>query len=132
MGTALFDHPVSYFQFSWRRSHTDSSTMKLCLLILSTLCVMCLAPNLHDLIRHEVHFLLQADHGLTEDARTTKCDALFDLVAHGDEAVTDKMCQTECQCQINHNCQNTHHPTRTTAAGNHHPTRPHFTRAPAN
>merc|ERR1711879_1035797 len=51
-------------------------------------------------IQHEVKTLLMADHALTIDHCTTKCDALFDLVSRQDEHATDKMCKHYCTCGI--------------------------------
>ncbi|GFO26629.1 hypothetical protein PoB_005313400 [Plakobranchus ocellatus] len=79
---------------------TASFRMK-CVLVLAALVAVSFAQHGHhdqlaQLINHEVHALVMADSGLTVDACTTKCDALFDLIASGDEATTDKMCAHAC------------------------------------
>ncbi|GFS00272.1 hypothetical protein ElyMa_001067800 [Elysia marginata] len=73
-------------------------------------------PLSEDLIHHEVLYLYSNDHDMTVDHCTTKCDALFDLIAGHDEAWTDKMCHYECSCQKNNNCH------RVTAPHNHRTT----------
>ncbi|GFN76427.1 hypothetical protein k02a2.6-like [Plakobranchus ocellatus] len=71
--------------------------MKLCLAVLAAL-VVAMSATVHDLIRHEVQFLYNSDSDMSIDHCTTKCDALFDLIAGHDEDRTDKMCHYECAC----------------------------------
>ncbi|GFN97484.1 hypothetical protein PoB_002399000 [Plakobranchus ocellatus] len=56
------------------------------------------------MIRQEVHYLYRVDSDMSVDHCTTKCDALFDLVAANDEHMTDRWCHYECACQKNHTC----------------------------
>jgi len=55
---------------------------------------------IHDLIKHEVHSLVHADHDLDVAGCTVKCDAMFDLMAADDENVTDMYCAQECMKSI--------------------------------
>ncbi|GFN97486.1 hypothetical protein PoB_002399200 [Plakobranchus ocellatus] len=56
---------------------------------------------------------------MSVDQCTTKCDALFDLMAGNDEQKADKWCHFECACQKNNTCTfdmktSTAAPSRTT------------------
>merc|ERR1711941_26928 len=110
-----------------RDKTSDTSTMKVFVVILSSLIAICLGASLQSLIQHEVKTLLMADHALTIDHCTTKCDALFDLVSRQDEHATDKMCKHYCTCGIQKNCTSHNHGHKTTAA----PVAPIVTAAPA-
>ena len=54
------------------------------------------------MVNNEVSALVAADSGLTLDACTTKCDALFDFIDATDEATTDKMCASACDWYVHH------------------------------
>merc|ERR1712154_40927 len=96
----------------------NSVIMKLCLVLLSVLCMGCMSANLLQLIQKEVHALLMADSTLDVDGCTQKCDDMFDLIAGTDESDSDRACHYACAHAINGNQH-----TRPT-----HHTRPHHTR----
>merc|ERR1711874_203389 len=99
---------------SRRRPHPNTAIMKV-VLILAALIALGTAATIHNLVHKEVNAILAADNALTIAHCTTKCDALFDLVAHGDETATDRLCRFECSCQINKTPCNLHgHATKMT------------------
>merc|ERR1739842_87804 len=84
------------------------SIMKLCVVLLASLCVGCFAVDIGMLITNEVREIVHANPGMTLVDCATKCDAEFDLIAGKDEAVVDNYCHAICDCVINHHCPNSH------------------------
>ncbi|RUS85353.1 hypothetical protein EGW08_006896 [Elysia chlorotica] len=82
-----------------------------CVLVLAALVAVSLGQHdtLMNMVTNEVDALLAADSGLTVDACTTKCDALFDFIDSGDESTTDQMCADACKCKIDNTCNNNVH-----------------------
>merc|ERR550525_806809 len=72
--------------------------------------------ELYKLVQHEVYTLLHLHPDLNKDTCHTKCDAVFDLVAHQDEQTTDQMCMDACNQVLYY----IHHGTATMK--HHHPT----------
>merc|ERR1711894_734598 len=90
-----------------KQSKTNSSIMKIALVVLAlvaTVFAQTHNDHLAMLVHDEVKALLAADANLSVDNCVTKCDALFDLVAAGDEQTTDDMCKRFCDCEINNTC----------------------------
>merc|ERR1712002_760763 len=80
----------------------ELANMKVCLLVL-TLVACCLAnTDIEKLINKEVGEIMHSNPGISVDACSTKCDALFDLVAGHDERITDQACHDACDKAINH------------------------------
>merc|ERR1711879_822298 len=76
-----------------------------CLTVIAVCVVVALGANtLESIINAEVKSIIATDSALSVDHCRTKCDALFDLVAGGDERISDRMCKFECTCQITGNC----------------------------
>ena len=48
------------------------------------------------IIAAEVKQILHDNHGISVSDCSSKCDALFDLVAGHDEGLTDRECQAAC------------------------------------
>ncbi|RUS74623.1 hypothetical protein EGW08_017603 [Elysia chlorotica] len=78
--------------------------MKVTLAFFAALLAVGMCATVQMLIHHEVVYLYSQDHDMTVDHCTTKCDALFDLIAGHDEDRTDRLCHYECLCQKNNNC----------------------------
>merc|ERR1712150_3132 len=98
--------PLSSFQFELPSFRKYTSIMKVTLVFLAAFCAVALSADLRMLVRDEVKAIYLADANLTVDNCTTKCDALFDLVAGHDEQTPDAMCRQECSCQKNNSCDN--------------------------
>merc|ERR1711934_82236 len=74
--------------------------MKVCIVLLA-LVACCAAVDLDRIIAAEVKQILHDNHGISVSDCSSKCDALFDLVAGHDEGLTDRECQAACDQAIN-------------------------------
>jgi hypothetical protein len=111
----------------FNQDQTESIRMKIVILLLAFVAVSLAQQhgnhgnhNVNEigrLIHAEVQALLKDDPALTVDHCTTKCDALFDLVASNDEDRTDKVCAQACDCEVNKTCHYHNHTDR--PHGNH-------------
>merc|ERR1711971_1045296 len=106
------------------------SIMKLCVVLLASLCVGCFAVDIGMLITNEVREIVHANPGMTLVDCATKCDAEFDLIAGKDEAVVDNYCHAICDCVINQHCPNSHATRPPHTQPTRHTFRPHVTRSP--
>ena len=54
------------------------------------------------IIAAEVKVIVHDNHGISVADCSSKCDALFDLVAGHDEGLTDRECQAACDQSVQH------------------------------
>merc|ERR1712002_754154 len=56
--------------------------------------------SISDIIGYEVISILHNDPHLSVEHCATKCDSMFELIAHDDEHKTDDMCRKSCECVV--------------------------------